>query len=623
LLYQHAEGKKYGQAAIRVVQEVRRRSHPDRAEGGYVFAVPIRFVRGIVPTEVLNRLPADLLRELLTYLDSLIAEADRVPIYYPPGARMERVRVRVRVSSERQRFDQTLAEERERLRRQGYADPEEAFRVYSRPVTPTGSVHDAEQDRREERSRVEVLEWDRDVRGKLRRGILVGDPGLGKTWLLKWEAGRCAAEAARRLRETRGLTGVTLPVYRRLSEVATALDRLEERHKNIADSPAPSLPDAVIESLRTADSGTSIKLSVEMREALFERLGTEHAFLLLDAFDEVPASQRQRLLGALRAWVRSNPMSRVLFSSRVVGDQQPWTIPGSSETEREMELLPFGDDQMAAFVQAFFDGDATSIRELGELLRRAPQVRGMAQIPLLLGFLCALYWEQRGKPPAERRDLSRLRRTDLYREVLRRLLSGKWRAGPEGLSDAEVLSDIEADEKLELLAPVAFRLFLGGKEQFTTDDARDALRAAYTELSRGQGLTPAEVTSQIVKWSEQDGVLVKAGAGQGTLLLFLHLTFQEYLAARYLARRINVGGWDKTVLPFDAQGRTALAREFVDRKAWLPSWQEVIVLLAGNLDDPVPLLELLSDDKKDDIFRHRLALAALCLPEIKALLDHE
>jgi hypothetical protein len=44
-------------------------------------------------------------------------------------------------------------------------------------------------------------------------------------------------------------------------------------------------------------------------------------------------------------------------------------------------------------------------------------------------------------------------------------------------------------------------------------------------------------------------------------------------------------------------------------------------LLPGLLDDPVPLLELLADESKDDQFHHRLALAARCLPEIQALLD--
>ena len=72
---------------------------------------------------------------------------------------------------------------------------------------------------------------------------------------------------------------------------------------------------------------------------------------------------------------------------------------------------------------------------------------------------------------------------------------------------------------------------------------------------------------------------------------------------------------------FWREGRDIPAKRCVDRKAWLPAWQEVIILLAGQLHDPVPLLEMLLNDETDDIFCHRLALAALCLPEIKELLE--
>src|SRR5262249_2007323 len=154
------------------------------------------------------------------------------------------------------------------------------------------------------------------------------------------------------------------------------------------------------------------------------RLGTGGGLLLLDAYDEVPDDRRPLLLRTLGEWVPGNPQARVLFTSRVVGYQRPWPLPERSETDREMEMLPFADDQVGAFAGAFFAGEPEAARELRELLRRAPQVRGMAQIPLLLGFLSALYREMREQPAGQRQDLARLRRTDLYRAVLHRLLSG-------------------------------------------------------------------------------------------------------------------------------------------------------------------------------------------------------
>jgi hypothetical protein len=143
-------------------------------------------------------------------------------------------------------------------------------------------------------------------------------------------------------------------------------------------------------------------------------------------------------------------------------------------------------------------------------------------------------------------------------------------------------------------------------------------RAAHAELNPGAALGERELTARVRSWSERDGLLVEAGAGEAAPYLFLHLTIQEYLTARYLAARLNDRGWAKAAAVID--GKEVPVRELIDRKAWLPAWQEVVALLAGSLDDPVPLLELLADEAKDDLFRHRLALAARCLPEIEALL---
>jgi hypothetical protein len=162
---------------------------------------------------------------------------------------------------------------------------------------------------------------------------------------------------------------------------------------------------------------------------------------------------------------------------------------------------------------------------------------------------------------------------------------------------------------LELLQKAAYSLFLEGKEQFRESDLRRKLLAAWPELPLGHELRNRDTTSVIAE-IKRDGILIQIGDQYDPPLLFLHRTFQEYLTACALAQQADCEGW------------WAIAG-FIDKETWLPEWQEVIVLLAGQLRGPRPLLKMLSSPRRtrtnphgDDHFRHRLAVAAQCLPEI-------
>lgn len=57
--------------------------------------------------------------------------------------------------------------------------------------------------------------------------------------------------------------------------------------------------------------------------------------------------------------------------------------------------------------------------------------------------------------------------------------------------------------------------------------------------------------------------------------------------------------------------------EFMNRKAWDPAWYETIVFLTGQVREAWPLLRKLADESRDDVSRHRLALAGRCLGQIR------
>jgi len=59
---------------------------------------------------------------------------------------------------------------------------------------------------------------------------------------------------------------------------------------------------------------------------------------------------------------------------------------------------------------------------------------------------------------------------------------------------------------------------------------------AQSPLARDLREKPAV---ELVRELEDDGLLIKAGAGEDPPFFFLHLTFQEYLATCALARRTS------------------------------------------------------------------------------------
>ena len=55
---------------------------------------------------------------------------------------------------------------------------------------------------------------------------------------------------------------------------------------------------------------------------------------------------------------------------------------------------------------------------------------------------------------------------------------------------------------------------------------------------------------------------------------------------------MNAKGWEAKIA---IDGQAATVRDLVDHKAWDPRWQEVLLLFAGQSDDPAPWLALLAD----------------------------
>lgn len=178
----------------------------------------------------------------------------------------------------------------------------------------------------------------------------------------------------------------------------------------------------------------------------------------------------------------------------------------------------------------------------------------MTRNPLLLTTICLVHRDRGGSLPD--------RRARLYEESIQILLD-LWRA-PKGIPIS-----IQADVARRVLQPVA--LWMHGQSGRTQADAAEITPVIEPELERARAPV-ADATRFLELIRDESGLLT---GWSGERYGFMHLGFQEYLAAREIRRLAledGVGG--------GADALVVLARRFGE--SW---WREVTLLLLA-LEEP-------------------------------------
>ena len=508
--------------------------------------------------------------DLVTYLRGIAQGATELPTYFPKRLRdaheaaFDGIRRQARMVTEARAFEKWRAEHLERLRGAGLRVSEEA--CYE-PLRSRPELKGLDQSLAREPVEHEILTWDDYAEHpRFRHVCVLGDPGFGKTWLLRHETRRLALRAIDALEKGQGPADldVPLPLLLRLAD----LQRLE---------PTSDRLEGIIEHV------LNVGRRPDTLRAYFQSMLRDgKVVLLLDAWDEaLPADGRPLRIDPREPLRRKIENFAQGYSGRIVLTSRGALFDPHSPLPRApiVELLAFDRGEIQAFAEVWFGQDADSFGSFLRQLYRHASVNGLARVPLLLSFLCKLFEPSGPGLP--------LRRCDLYQGCLVGLLRD-WKI--EDKPGSWVHDAIVKHNILEL-AQLAYQVF--PSSGFETGQIARALNK------------PFDAAFEFCNRCLSDGVFVRSSAAQSGSVTFLHRTFHEYLAAQHLAAKANRKGWK------------VIAKE-IDQESWDPAWREVIVLLAGLLDDPIPLLMSLSDEASDDLFRPRLALAGRCLPEILA-----
>ncbi len=377
--------------------------------------------------------------------------------------------------------------------------------------------------------------------------VLLGDPGAGKTVFLKYLALALATGQS----ETLGL-GVRLPVLLPLAAYASALAEHEI-----------SLEDFLPKYY--AVWGLDLPLK-DLLAQTFERGGV---LLLLDGLDEIrEQEQRLRVVEQVsELYLRHREAgNKLVLTSRIVGYRE---VQMKAVGLVAATLLDFTEEDIESFVgkwtaaleQATAGESASSLlvaaREREELLtaiQSNPQVHELAANPLLLTIL--LLMNRRGVTlPARRVELYNVYVETLLRSWnLARSLAGRSR------------HDLDLMEVIKILAPLAlwFHQVSPGGGLVTEWDLHRELQEIFRERGHKEPNEAARLFLQDVR--EISGLLLERGE---RLYGFIHLTFQEYLAAVALVQR--------------AQAEVGELTRFLAEHLADPAWREVILLTIGYL----------------------------------------
>ncbi|MET9677092.1 NACHT domain-containing protein [Streptomyces sp. NPDC006482] len=385
--------------------------------------------------------------------------------------------------------------------------------------------------------------------------LLRGLAGAGKTTLVQWLTTSAAAETP-----TDGMSYLhsRIPFVLPLRALTRHGERLPSPDRFLAAAGCPLTP----------PEGWADRV-----------LAAGRGLVLVDGIDEIPEAERGRARDWLRGLLDTYEGNRWLVTSRPTAVRDDWLAP---EGFSELTLAPMTRTEVTTFVRRWHRAagpEAAAYEQpLLDALRTTEHVAQLATNPLMCGLVCALHRDRRGFLPRGRKAL--------YEAALSMLLARRDRERDMGAPSGLVLDEAP---QIQLIQRLAYWLTLNGRTTLDRARAEAIVAEAVPAVQEASAYAPDAVFAHLL---QRSGLLREPTADT---VEFVHRTFQDYLAAKALVDRWDIG---------------VLVRNAADDQ-----WEDVIRMAVGHArprECAEILRELLSaaERARDRQTRLRLVLLA-------------